>query len=373
MKRIRDHEKLRRHHARVWRRIVESRARSPRGGGTGRALEADSESLIPSAHRRQQIASWAATRIVAPRVFSVVREPEAMARFVDALKHSLEESRGVSVDLENVEAIEYDGLVVLLAVLVHFKAKRVPFQGNYPRSRNARRVLDESKFFDHLLPNSRRFQEAPDYALRSSGSIVTHASMIVDSDLGAELVGEASRTVWGEPRRCPGVQLTFLELMQNTNNHASGRQTGDKHWWLSLKHHRAEKRVEFSFIDFGVGVFGSLRLKRPGERFYGMLEQLLDRVRHGNEAAVLRLVLEGELHKTTTKAYYRGKGLPAIHKALVEHRIANLAIVTNNVYFNSATAESRTISPEFPGTFIYWELLESNHSLPHVSENRERV
>lgn len=304
---------------------------------------------------------WVNT-VHAPKVLSLLRNADEIAKFVSELKNDFDRQRSVFVDLQGVREVDYDGLTVLLSVLVRFKAKKIPFNGNYPRDMSARRILNDSGFFRHLF--SRPFEDQRSYELVSERSIVTHANMIVDSHLGAEIVAEASETVWGERRRCPGVQRALIELMHNTNNHASGDKQGDKHWWLSVKHFKEQHRVTFSFLDFGVGVFKSLHTKPEGHRFYGVLQKLRDRVRYGNDAEVMRLIFEGELHRTATGKYYRGKGLPGIYAALTKNEFSNLAMITNRVFFDSATQSYRTLANEFQGTFVHWELRRTNHSLP---------
>jgi hypothetical protein len=288
-----------------------------------------------------------------------------MSAFAERLKTRFEHKQPVFIDFRKVREIDYDGLIVLLSVLVRFKAKKIQFNGNFPSDKFVRSILDESHFFDHLLPG--KFKDKDSYSLTSGSSIVTHGKRKVDSELGERVIAAVSETVWGERRRCTKVQRALIELMHNTNNHATGPRDEAKHWWLSVKHFEKQHRVAFSFVDFGVGVFSSLRNKAAGSLFYGAIDALKDRVKHGNDAEVLRLVMEGELHRTATGKKYRGKGLPGIYQAFKANHFGALAIITNDVYFNSTTNEFRTLENPFPGTFIYWEVDQSHESLPDAS------
>jgi hypothetical protein len=300
------------------------------------------------------------TKVEAPTVLSLVRNPEAVCAFVASLKDCFSNKKPVFVVLKNVIEIDYDGITVLLSVMIRFKSKCIDFNGDFPDDKNVRKTLEDSRFFDHLKGT---FRDEETYTLTDRNSILTHAMKTVDSELGEKLIGSASQTVWGERRRCPGVQRTFIELMQNTNNHASLDKEGDKHWWLCVKHIKERKRVAFSFLDYGVGVFYNLKNKRQENKFFGILEKLYERWRYGNNSEVLKLIFLGELHRTASGKSFRGKGLPGVYESLQNNKISNFSMITNNVYYNSNGDEYRILKNEFEGTFIYWELTEYNESL----------
>ena len=267
------------------------------------------------------------------------------------------------VILKGVKEIDYDGITVLLSVMVRFKSNRIRFNGDYPAAKDVRTILEESGFFEYL--NKGQFRDREDFVLPGTGTIHTHAKRQVDSEFGEKLIESASRKVWGQKRRCTGVQRVLLELMQNTNNHASLDSEGEKHWWLSVKHNRQERRVAFSFVDYGVGVFHSLQNKPFGSKFHGILDLLSKRVRYGNNADILQLIFQGVLHTTATGHHYRGKGLPGVYEAFQKNKISNFAMITNDAFYNSATNEYRILRNQFQGTFIFWELTEGNISLPN--------
>ena len=159
------------------------------------------------------------TKVKAPEVLSFVRNPEEVSKFISQLRECFDKKKPVWVMLKYVKEIDYDGITVLLSVMVRFKAKRIQFNGDFPLDKEVRKTLEEAKFFDHLLKGE--FHDEDTYALTSKSLILTHAMRTVDSQLGQKIIEAASQTVWGNKRRCPGIQRTFIELMQNTNNHAS--------------------------------------------------------------------------------------------------------------------------------------------------------
>ncbi len=263
--------------------------------------------------------------------------------------------------MNGVIEIDYDAIVILLSIMVRFKAQKIDFNGDMPLNPLAKQRLMDSGFFDNLY---KHFKDEDRYNLvwNRRNSFYTHAWKNVDSELTGKVIDQASQTVWGELRRCPGMQRILIEIMQNTNNHAALGKEGDKHWWLSVNHRKNENKVCFSFVDYGVGVFRSLQEKEPGSKFYLGLDKLAKRFTFQDNAALLKLIFNGELHKSSTGEHFRGKGLPGIYEALQRNSISNLYIVTNDVYAAVSQNIYRTMNSHFEGTFLYWELNKTNES-----------
>ena len=306
------------------------------------------------------------TKVYAPQNFSFIENSNGVAEFIDKLKQQHDLRKKVFVVLKDIQKISYDAIVVLLSMMIRFKSNKISFNGDLPDNNEAKRILVESNFLKYLY---QEFNYSERYNLGQKSSILTHAWKDVDSDLGGELIRHASKTIWGEERRCQGVQRTLIELMLNTNNHADDSKKGEKHWWLSVHHDKEKHKVNFAFIDFGVGVFTSLNNKRSNSKFYGALDKLKERVKYGNNADLLELILNGSLHKTATNKPYHGKGLPGINMALNRNQISNLNIITNNVHANVEKKDFTLLSKSFSGTFVYWELNQNNENCHGINRN----
>ncbi|WP_417377285.1 hypothetical protein [Gimesia maris] len=345
----------RRHAARQWVRALEFKNYRRR-----RNLIRPSLSKVRRQFRHRAISSGRReVTVEAPEVLSLVRNPEETTRFIEALRGHEKHWQPVWVELKGVKEIDYNGILVLLSVMVRFNSKKIPFNGDKPDDPVALAVINESKFFQYVYWD---FNQQDRYTLEDKSSISTHAFKTVDSLLGAKLIDNASQTIWGEPRRCPDVQRVLIELMHNTNNHASIEKLGDRHWWVSVKHIEVENRVAFSFVDYGVGIFYNLRHK---ERHWltSALSELVEKFTLGNDVEIFERILSGEIHRTASNKPYRGKGLPGIYEAFERNSFSNLTIVTNDVYFSTTPGESKMLDTHFRGTFVYWELSMDNWSL----------
>lgn len=300
--------------------------------------------------------------LVAPSNFSLLDNTENVIEFINLVDECYNKKRNIFIEMNNVVNIAHGAIVVLLSKLVQFKAKGIYVNGNFPKNKEAKSMLTESGFINYLYEN---IQDQNEYVFDKK--ICTHANKIADPTLSDNIIKTASKGLWGEERRCLGVQRVFLELMQNTNNHASSIQ-GEKHWWTSFVHvkNETEDKICFSFIDYGVGIFTSLANKKEG-RFFGIFDRIKRMFGEINHAEMLNLLLHGKIHeiadRTQTKKPNRGKGLPGIFGALNKNDISNLRIISNDAFADVAQDKYLLLKQELKGTYIYWELNKNNNNI----------
>lgn len=306
-----------------------------------------------SVKTKQDLSSY--SHIKAPVDFSLTSNTEETLKFIGKIENCYKRKQKVFVNLQGVDNIANGAIVVLLSILVQFKSNKIDFNGNFPKNNKVREFLKDSGFFKYLYK-----EIDPQDSYTFENDICTHANKKVDSQLSEDIIKKASTFIWGEERRCTGVQRVFLELMQNTNNHASITNQGEKHWWATVKHNEDEKKVSFSFIDFGVGIFESLTNKKEDNKFYNAINKVRNVFSFSDNAELLRLLLHGDVHKTVTGKYYRGKGLPGIFEACKNNKISNLIIISNDAIADFGNNSYRKLNGSLSGTFIYWELNSNN-------------
>lgn len=299
-------------------------------------------------------------KIKAPKEFSFLSYPEKAIKFINKLEDKYQVRKKVFVQLEEVEVMDYSAISILVSVMFTFKSRNIDFNGSFPMKENLRRMLINSDFFKYLnKPVSHKLQ----YSIGKKNQIFTRANKEVNSELGLIVMAEASQTIWNEKKVCKGLQRTLLELMHNTNNHADENRKGAKHWWLSVNHDIEEKKVSFVFIDYGIGIFESLKKKPSNNKWFNTFGKIAHKLKNGTNETneeVLRLLLNGDLHMTVTGKHYRGKGLPGIKQVQDRNQISNLHIISNDVYADIAQDYYKKLSNNFSGTFAYWELNQNN-------------
>ncbi len=307
-------------------------------------------------------------RISAPKHFSLVGNTEPVLRFINRLSTCYENRSKVFVVLRHVKKITGDALVLLLSNVVEFKALGIDFNGNKPKDPKVARQVENSGFFKILYDEGDdkiTYKDKDSYTINDDQDIYTHATKSVDSELTASLIENAAEFLWGEKRRCIGVQRIMIELMQNTNNHAS-RNAGEKFWWLSMTKENNPKRVCFSFIDYGMGIFRSLATKGKDDKFYGWLDRMKYICYPENHYEVLNKMMTGEFHQTVTGKSYRGKGIPGIYKEIGKKSITKLVAISNDALGNATDNKFHKLMSPLKGTFIYWEMDESCKNLPII-------
>lgn len=297
--------------------------------------------------------------ISAPDNFSLIENPEQTIIFINKLEDCYLLKKQVYVDIKNISYLDYSAVTVLVSVMFSFKERNIKFDGNLPDDLALAKKLIDSDFFKNL---KKQISSKIEYSVGKQNQIFTRAHKEVNSELGLLVMEEASLTIWGEKKTCKGLQRTLLELMQNTNNHASVSSKGEKHWWLSVNHDIVNKKVSFIFVDYGIGIFESLKNKPPENKWFGWWEKLNNNVKSNFNFnyEVLKLLLEGEMHMTVTGKHFRGKGLPGIKEAYEREQISNLSVISNDVYANVNKNIYYKLENEFSGTFVSWELNTNN-------------
>ena len=299
--------------------------------------------------------------VKAPSQMSFVKNTERVINFINKLRSRFWAKQRTFVDLSEVKDLEHDAIVVLLSIMIRFKSNNVEFNGNFPLDRATRETLVTSGYFDELYKG--KPAQSDNYSV-SRNFYKLRANRKVNAKQSSRLILDATKTVWGEQRRCQGVQTALIELMQNTNNHAQPNKPGELHCWISTKHYPDQNKVSFTLLDFGIGVFESLKNKPDGNKFFGW-ETLLGRKHpYKDNSELLSLILKGELHKTVTGHYFRGKGLPVLNELTERKQISDLVIVTNDVRADVPNNKFNVMKNSFHGTFVYWELNTHNRSSP---------
>ena len=297
------------------------------------------------------------TYIYAPNILSLINNPTKVIEFINKLKRTYKDRQKVFVDLSDVTSIGHDAIVILLSIMIKFKTNKIKFNGNFPKSKSAKDLLFESKFFENLKEN---FSPSEDYFLGNTKSIHTHGNLIVDSELAGKILLGASQTILNKSIHPKGAYRVLQEIMHNTVSHAKGQNENEmKHWWLSVDQDKTNKIVKFSFIDFGVGVFKSLIETPSNSKWAKGVEYFKNLVNLDQNEIFFQEIIEGKIHASVTGHPYRGKGIPGVKQSFTRNQIENLYIITNNVMYVAKTNTFIKLSTWFEGTFYYFELNEN--------------
>lgn len=285
--------------------------------------------------------------IVAPTIFSLIDNTDNSLYFIEKIEDCFKKRQKVWIDLKKVEIIAHGAIIVLLSILVKFKANKIGFIGQSPENSKANNALEKSGFLEYLF-DKKKIKEKDDYTF--GNEIYTHANKTVTSKLITQLINKISNYIWGEERQCSGLKRVLVELMQNTNNHASIEKEGEYHWWINIDT-IAKDKVCFTFIDYGVGIIESLKSKKPDQTFHGVWSKINDSLGLTKNEDIIKKLLKGEIHNIMK--YNRGKGLPSVFKECQKNSISNLKIITNDVMADCSNNKYTKLKNKLSGTFLY--------------------
>jgi len=279
----------------------------------------------------------------APSNFSFIENTEAILQYLDELKALFCQRKNVLINLKDITNLTNDAIVLLLSFVKNPKiVNGVAIRGNYPKDENLRKIFVESGVFNN---NNGNEDETKNY-------ILTRRNKKAEGGIAAELIKRATKAVFGEEGRCPGVYRALMESMANTCYHAKPQQIGEETWWLTVYHDKEDNHVSFAFIDLGVGIFKSSNVS-------GFREQLSMMFSIKDNRDVLKEIISGN-KLSSTKIPYRGKGIPTIYKGLERNYYSNLKIISNDVKADLSINKFEKLKKEFKGTFLYFELNKTN-------------
>lgn len=283
---------------------------------------------------------------VAPKNFSFINNTnEVLQYFLDA-QSIFYSKKNVEFDIKDVDSMTPDTIALLVASIKSSQfTKQGTYRGNNPEKPELDRLLTESGFGEHV--SSTGFKKA------KSGNLL-HKE--VNKKVVPKIAKEASITglahVHGDIKPFPPLYEILVEAMSNTHNHANLGLQGECKWWLYVYNDPHKKTSSYSFVDLGVGIFGSAVVQ--------IYARILNLITFSNDRLVDDL-LEGKIHSRIEKdKELRGKGIPQIVKHAKHPHFKVFYIITNNVKIDLKTGGRETLHNNFKGTFLYWELINEN-------------
>jgi len=287
------------------------------------------------------------TRILyAPENFSFINNTEELIKFFNRMEKIQSKGFDVDIDFSGIKALTPDSLAVLVATMDvgRFSYGRI-CKGNEPADEDLKRKFTSSGLYDVVRSSGVRVEP-------TVGRFQNKKSKKVDSVKSNDLIKFVTTRLYKKPVKCGGVTNALLESMLNTRGHAAGSGSRYETWWVAAQCDISRKQAYYSFVDTGVGIFKS---KQPS-----ILREALSKLMLTSNSQLLKKMLHRQI-PSSTGIPYRGRGLPSIFKSLKRGDIANLIIITNDVYANVSEDEYRRITPEFSGTFLYWEYPGERH------------
>jgi hypothetical protein len=286
------------------------------------------------------------SRMPAPENFSLTENPDEVIGYFNEAAKIIDEGGRIKFDFSGVINVTSDAIAFFIA---HFNdnsfCKGRMMKATLPKCDVMRRRFNKSGILDHVSSDIREERGGNNFLLHK----VTKNK--VENGIAKDMAKKGSEFVFGANARIRAVYEILIECMANTNNHAAGSEVGVVYdWWLVMNSSEVSRKVNYTILDLGVGVFESSPMKLYVSSLVGDIAR---RFRH-NADLVDDLVL-GKI-RSSTGLDQRGKGIPLIHKRSQDTRIINSVMVSNDVMLDLCSGKAKRLSSEFSGTLIHFEL-----------------
>ena len=279
----------------------------------------------------------------APKDFSLVDNADAVLRYFRDAHELLRNRQRVTFDLANIDRLTPDAIALLVASVQNRRFRcGMNVSGNEPANETAKRMFTESGFYGHvrtdrivppdkknlLLHRVTRNKVENGEAMNAGKSAVSH--------------------LFSDGRRIRPLYEILIECMANTNNHADPNRRGFYDWWLFTYNDPVEVRTIFTFLDLGVGIFRTLRVRS----WWNDVIRGLGLTRNVD---ILPRLLSGDMTSRTRKPE-RGKGIPRINQRAVEGTFSRFTMISEDVYADLIRQEFRTLRVPLHGTLYCFEI-----------------
>jgi len=290
-----------------------------------------------------------------PGRFSLRENPNEVIFFLNEIE-LLGKQSSLHLNFDNVQLITPEAIAALIATISKATLASTAIRGNVPVCASCKQILEESGFFDHV-----KFRRS--LLGVSRGRIQRRQSKKVESVVALELITTSTQQI-GKAHSEASYRI-LIEGMGNTldhakaaavastifNGHVGSRNRALEHdsetWWAMAYADSSKGCVCFVFLDTGVGIFKSVKIKK--------LRKLFKVLRLESDTELMRELLLGELGSRTGLAY-RGKGLPAIRELNDLGEVKELTLITNRVIADISANSYKQLDYTFHGTLLYWEI-----------------
>jgi len=276
-----------------------------------------------------------------PENFSLRNNVDEVVSYFSDLIKAFSRGDSVFINISDVKNISSDVILYLLSVLdiINQRHGIGRAKGNAPKDAKCLELLMESGFYDYVTHRGEFRTTNPNILrIRKSNLVMSNvAAEVIDFTTTHLRVKQSSIT--------RSIYNTILECMQNTRGHAySNKDHSSSQWWLIAQHDKNNGRVNFTFLDNGMGIPHTVRKK------------LWEKVLGGTDNKLITSALQGDFRAQSGDPW-RGKGLPQINTYFKEKVIENLLIISNKGYINHEIGSIKDLVGFFNGTLLSWDFI----------------
>lgn len=283
-------------------------------------------------------------KLSAPKNFSFIDNTDEMLDYFERGRKLIKNRTTIKFDLSEIESLTSDGIAVFASIFTDKSySNGLTLSGNSPKNPELKALFLGSGFYEHVSSKRKPLTNQHNYLLHKV------SNKKVEPSIAKIATDFAAKYTFKDDRKFRPVYEIIIELMANTNNHASVMSEINYDWWLYVFYDDTTNITSYSFLDFGVGIFKSKQFVR----YYNLLLFKFNLDQSTEQLA--SDLLSGKI-SSRTGLEERGRGFTCIMNNVKNKHFKKFFIITNNVFIDVKNRSSTKLDNEFKGTFVYWEI-----------------
>lgn len=287
---------------------------------------------------------------VPPANFSLIDNQHEVLTYFNRGEELFRKKNQVTFDIAKVTSLTPDTIALMVASLhTEEYTHGYGYRGNEPENAVLAKLFLESGFYKFVRTHHRSPES-------DTTMLFGERQHRVDPDIAqrASLIGVQNS--FGNSSPFEPLYEILIECMSNANNHANPQLQGACYWWLFVYGDSVTRITSYSFVDLGVGIFGSMRAR-------GFLDRIAQITGWSRDIDFADDLLQGKLHSRMEEdREIRGKGIPQIVNSAGLNEFRRFNLITNDVFFDLKTGTKEELASPMAGTFLYWELGPANNT-----------
>lgn len=279
----------------------------------------------------------------APQNFSFIDNSDEVVKYFNLVKENVESDQPIKIDISKITNLSPDIIILQIAILKDRKSMRVGINGNAPEDPNLRKIFIESGLYNFVSSRGKK-------RVADNNKLWKHST---NNQVKGEIAGEAvavCKSLFqqnGINYDTDNIYNLLVEAMSNTINHAD-KKKANINWWLYYFIDENDKTIKYSFIDLGIGIFKSAS--------FNSYRRIANIFVPGNSFLV-KPFLEGKIISSRENDNeISGKGVKQIINCAKNPEFTKFTIITNDQMINVKDKTNQSLSHNFDGTFIHFEI-----------------
>jgi hypothetical protein len=294
-------------------------------------------------------------KLSGPKNFSLLENRNAVIKYFDDMRKSLEKRIPTLMDLSAISNIDLPTIAFLIAHMMDSRQS--------VRQSNQYLTVwvpnDQSPISD-LFKKSQFYETITRKGIADHGYFLSRSSSKINQNYMLDIL-EQTKVFVGQQVDISTLAPILTEIFTNTNNHADpnrGDEPNKIPWFVTLLEVPEQNKISYAVVDLGIGIHESLNNKGIKMVEAGRLSTLKMKTFFSKTQSKLLSTSIPQGVRSSTKLLYRGQGLQDIYNSVKIGPYKRFEVLTNKAKVNLLDISGIEDDTEYnlEGTIYYWEI-----------------